>query len=157
MDVDVDVDVVVVGGGPAGALLAGELGLAGVRTLVVERLTEQSDHKWLGVQTRTLEEFELRGVLEELLDGAPLLHQGNFASLPTPLAYEGLDSRHPHAAYRPREDVEEILTARARKLGAEFRRGHELVRLGQDEGGVTAGIRGPDARSANPSLSAVSW
>jgi len=144
LDVDVDVDVVVVGGGPAGALLAGELGLAGVRTLVVERLTEQSDHKWLGVQTRTLEEFELRGVLEDLLDGAPLLHKGNFASLPTPLEYEGLDSRHPHAAYRPQEDVEKILTARARKLGAEFRRGHELIRLEQDDAGVTAGIHGPD-------------
>src|SRR5438105_2659219 len=35
-----DVDVVVAGAGPVGLLLADELALAGVRVLVVERLTE---------------------------------------------------------------------------------------------------------------------
>ncbi|GAA2677129.1 FAD-dependent monooxygenase [Actinoplanes palleronii] len=140
-----DVDVVVVGGGPAGTMLACELRLAGVRTLVVERMTEPFGHaKALGLHARTIEEFELRGAHEDLLDGAPKLRGGHFASLPSPLVYEVLDSRHPYGLYRTQVEVEELLTARAGRLGAEIRRGHELVRLEQDDTGVTAGIRGPD-------------
>jgi 2-polyprenyl-6-methoxyphenol hydroxylase-like FAD-dependent oxidoreductase len=38
-----DVDVVVVGAGSTGLMLAGELGLAGVRTLVLERRPDPSE------------------------------------------------------------------------------------------------------------------
>jgi ribulose 1,5-bisphosphate synthetase/thiazole synthase len=38
-----DVDVVVVAAGPTGLMLAGELGLAGVRTLVLERRPDPSE------------------------------------------------------------------------------------------------------------------
>jgi 2-polyprenyl-6-methoxyphenol hydroxylase-like FAD-dependent oxidoreductase len=38
-----DADVIVVGAGPTGLMLAGELGLAGVRVLVLERLPQPSE------------------------------------------------------------------------------------------------------------------
>ncbi len=37
-----DTDVIVVGAGPTGLTLANELGLAGVRALVLERLSERT-------------------------------------------------------------------------------------------------------------------
>ena len=42
-EVDVALDVVVVGAGPTGLMLAGELGRAGVRTLLVERRPRPSE------------------------------------------------------------------------------------------------------------------
>src|SRR4029453_18462705 len=40
---------------------------------------------------------------------------------------------------------EQVLEGRARELGADLRRGHELVGLSQDPDAVTAEVAGPDA------------
>jgi 2-polyprenyl-6-methoxyphenol hydroxylase-like FAD-dependent oxidoreductase len=46
----------------------------------------------------------------------------------------------------PQPQVERVLEELAGEFGAEVRRGHELVGLGQDDAMVTADVRGPDGR-----------
>jgi 2-polyprenyl-6-methoxyphenol hydroxylase-like FAD-dependent oxidoreductase len=141
----VDYDVLVVGGGPTGMMLAAELRLAGVRPLVVERLTQPYPFsKALGIHSRSIELLELRGIHDRFLEGAPLLSGGHFASLPVGLNYQALETRHPYGLYQKQVDTERLLTERALELGTEIRRGVELTGLAQDAGGVTATLTGPD-------------
>jgi 2-polyprenyl-6-methoxyphenol hydroxylase-like FAD-dependent oxidoreductase len=65
-------EVVVVGGGPTGLWLACELALARVHVVVLERLAEPSGlSKALGLQSRTMEMFEHRAILDRFVDGNP--------------------------------------------------------------------------------------
>ena len=58
-----DIDVVVVGAGPVGLLLAGELALAGVRPVVLERLTAPGDQpKARGIGVLAAEALRRRGL-----------------------------------------------------------------------------------------------
>ena len=62
-----DADVLVVGAGPVGLLLAAELALAGVRSLVVERLAEPStETKARGIGALAAEALRRRGLGEAL-------------------------------------------------------------------------------------------
>jgi len=62
-------DVVVVGAGPTGLMLAGDLVEAGVRVTVVERRPahEANLSRAFAVHARTLEELRIRGVADELV------------------------------------------------------------------------------------------
>lgn len=90
-----DADVLIAGAGPTGLLLANELRLAGISTLVVERLTERSGQsKALSLQPRSAEMLQLRGWLEPLLSRAvDTVPGGHFAGLP--LDYGVFDSPSP--------------------------------------------------------------
>ena len=44
----------------------------------------------------------------------------------------------------PQPRLERVLDELARELGAEIRRGQEVVGLSQDDATVTADVRGPD-------------
>src|ERR687884_133141 len=69
-----DTDVIVVGAGPTGLMLAGELCLAGVRSLVLERLPQIRDiPKAGGLSGQILELLRYRGLLErfEAADTGP--------------------------------------------------------------------------------------
>ncbi|GGQ09475.1 FAD-dependent monooxygenase [Streptosporangium pseudovulgare] len=133
-----DVDVIVVGAGPTGLMLAAELGLAGVSAVVVERLAARGGQsKALGLQPRTAEVLELRGLLGPLLDRAvQLVPGGHFAGLR--LDFGAWDTPHPHMVGVPQARVEALLEARAAELGVRVLRGHELTALAQDDDGVTA-------------------
>jgi 2-polyprenyl-6-methoxyphenol hydroxylase-like FAD-dependent oxidoreductase len=141
----VDTDVIVVGAGPTGLLLANELGLAGIRTVVVEKLTERGGgSKALGLQPRSVEVFDLRGLLDPILGRAVArLPGGHFAGLPVPLDYRVLDTRHPYQVGIPQTRVEAVLEDRLAGYGIPLLRGYELVALAQDQDGVTATAIGP--------------
>ncbi|MGB8385347.1 MAG: FAD-dependent oxidoreductase, partial [Dermatophilaceae bacterium] len=60
-----DVDVVVVGAGSTGLMLAGELGLVGMRTLLLERRPEPSElAKAGGLAGQILQLLHYRGELD---------------------------------------------------------------------------------------------
>src|SRR5689334_5783211 len=63
-----DVDVVVVGAGPAGLLVAGDLARAGVSCALLERRAERSGlSRAFTVHARTLEQLDARGAADELV------------------------------------------------------------------------------------------
>jgi rifampicin monooxygenase len=136
---DVDVDAVVVGGGPTGLMLAGELRLRNVRALVLERDAEPTPHvRSLGLHARSLEVMDQRGLLEELV-ALGELHPlgGSFAGIGKPQP-DGLDTSHPFVLAIPQTTTDRLLAEHAARLDVEIRRGCELVGLSQDEHGVTA-------------------
>lgn len=63
-DTDTHTDVIVVGAGPAGLMLAGELRLAGAEVIVLEKESSPSaESRGMGFTARTLEVFDQRGLL----------------------------------------------------------------------------------------------
>ncbi|MEV7415365.1 FAD-dependent monooxygenase [Streptomyces sp. NPDC089919] len=145
-------EVIVAGAGPTGLTLACELALAGVRTLVVERLPERIEQmKGGALQPRTQELFDLRGLLEPMreraLDREPA-GGGHFAMLPVPLDYGAWDTAHPYPLSVPQGDVEAVLEERARALGVTVLRDTPVTAVAQTADGVrvTAGGREIGAR-----------
>ena len=132
--------VVIAGGGPTGLWLACELALARVGVAVLETLpTPTGLSKALGLQSRTMEMLDHRGILDRFTAGNPAPPFLNFAMFPLDL--HTIDFSHPYGVVIPQSRVEALLEERARELGAEIRRGHEIVGLRQNAEGVTAEVR----------------
>ncbi|MFD9096894.1 FAD-dependent oxidoreductase [Streptomyces collinus] len=138
-------EVIVVGAGPTGLTLACELALAGVDTVVLERLPHRiRQTKGGAVQPRTQELLELRGLLEPMQARAvsrePL--GGHFALLPVPLDCTVWDTAHPHVLSLPQWEIEEVLEERATGLGVEVLRDTPVTSVEQSDHGVTVTAAG---------------
>jgi 2-polyprenyl-6-methoxyphenol hydroxylase-like FAD-dependent oxidoreductase len=131
-------DVIVVGGGPTGMMLAGELRLHGVRVLVLERETEPTTViRSLGLHVRSVEVLDQRGLVERFLEhGRQYRIGGYFAGIHKPWP-EGLDTSHPYILGIPQPVTDRLLAEHAVEVGAEVRRGCEVVAVHPDEDGVT--------------------
>ncbi|WP_406456010.1 FAD-dependent monooxygenase [Streptomyces sp. NBC_00876] len=141
-----DASVIIVGAGPAGLVLAGELRLAGIDVIVVERLSRRTgESRGLGFTIRTTESLDQRGLLARFGE-LETSTQGHFGGLPLDLAVLG--GAHPAARGVPQSVTETVLEGWARELGADIRRGQEFLSL-QDTGeSVTARIRDGDRETA---------
>ncbi|RYU10063.1 FAD-binding protein [Nocardioides iriomotensis] len=142
-----DVDVVVVGAGPTGLMLAGELARVGVRTLLLERRPEPSEvAKAGGLAGQILQLLHHRGELDRF-------HAAKAGPEPAPrfpfgglhLDFTRLNDSPMRAVLLPQPRLEQLLAERAVDRGAEVRRGHEVVGLRQeDDETVTVEVRGTD-------------
>ncbi|MDX3538442.1 SDR family oxidoreductase [Streptomyces sp. MB09-01] len=136
-------DVLVVGAGPAGLMLAGELRLGGARVTVLERLAAATDESRASVlHARTMELLHVRGLLGRL-GPPPNVGPGHFGGLRLDLAAAG---GSPFAGLwkAPQTLVEKVLGEWAAGLGATVLRGHSVTGLDDGPDGVRVEARGPD-------------
>jgi 2-polyprenyl-6-methoxyphenol hydroxylase-like FAD-dependent oxidoreductase len=141
-----DVDVVISGGGPTALMLAGELRLAGVEPVVLERLPEISQvPKGNGLIGQIVPMLDYRGLLARLSAGSTAAGPApRFAFGPLLLDFSRLGVSPLHILAIPQRRLEERLGEWLAELGGSIRRGHELTAVTQDEDGVTLDVRGPD-------------
>ncbi|MTD55230.1 FAD-dependent monooxygenase [Amycolatopsis pithecellobii] len=139
-----DEQVIVVGAGPVGLWLAGELQLAGVSTLVLERAPERSPHaKALALHPRLLEILAMRGMEQPFLAAGRQVPSWHFGMLPDRVDFRSLDTPFPFMLALPQTRTEEFFHERALEVGARVLRGHEVTALAQDDTSVTLEIAGP--------------
>ncbi|MEU8468627.1 FAD-dependent monooxygenase [Streptomyces sp. NPDC029006] len=130
--------ILVVGAGPTGLLLAGDLATAGIPVTVLEKRPHRISNlsRAFVLHARTLEQLDARGLADELEAlGQPLDRLGLFGGLTIDLT--GLHSRFNHLLVLPQYEVEKVLERRAVEAGADIRYETELTGLTQDATGVT--------------------
>ncbi|QUQ64791.1 FAD-dependent monooxygenase [Kutzneria sp. CA-103260] len=130
-------DVIVAGGGPTGMMLAAELRLHGLDVVVLEKEPTPTGHvRGLGMHARSLEVLDQRGLLERFVErGTKYPIRGSFAGILTPAPT--LDTAHGFLLGIPQSITDGLLDEHAVEVGADVRRGAELVGLHQDDEGVT--------------------
>jgi 2-polyprenyl-6-methoxyphenol hydroxylase-like FAD-dependent oxidoreductase len=139
-----ETDVVVVGAGPTGLLLAGDLAEAGVRVTLLERREHGSNvTRAFAVHARTMEELEIRGLAGELAKtGTSIRSLRLFGGAQVSLA--GLPSEFSSLLITPQYQTERVLRERVDALGVPVVRGSEVVGVTQDGTGVDITARAAD-------------
>ncbi|MFG2353529.1 FAD-dependent monooxygenase [Streptomyces sp. NPDC048521] len=127
--------VVIAGGGPAGLMLACELGLAGVPAVVLEeRPARERSSGGMLLHARSVDALRRRGLADRFRDaGTPVWPRTHFAFLWLDLSELGETD---YDLIVPQWRTEELLEQRAVELGARVLLGHRLTGLRQDEDGV---------------------
>ncbi|MGW5675000.1 FAD-dependent monooxygenase [Streptomyces sp. NPDC003860] len=137
----VDAPVIVVGAGPTGLMLAGELRLGGAEVIVLDRLAEPvTESRGLGFTARATEVFDQRGLLERF-ENAEISAKGHFGGIP--MDYSVLPGGHFGVRNVEQSETEAVLAAWAAELGADIRRGHEVTAIAQGEDEVVVSATGP--------------
>ena len=153
--------VIVVGSGPTGLLLAGDLATAGIPVTLVEKRPRKISNlsRAFAVHARTLEQLDSRpsptttlngrasraplsrSLADELeAKGQPLDRLRLFGRLD--IALDTLPSRFNHLLVLPQYEIETALQRRAVEAGVRFAYETEVTGLVQDEAGVTLRVRG---------------
>jgi 3-(3-hydroxy-phenyl)propionate hydroxylase len=128
--------VMIVGGGPAGLMLAGELALAGVDAAIVERRPSQdlAGARAGGLHARTIEVLDQRGIAGRFLAEGQVAQVAGFAG--TRLDISGFPSRHPYGLGLWQNHIERILAGWVEELAVTIYRGREVTGLAEDGAGV---------------------
>ncbi|MDN0196871.1 FAD-dependent monooxygenase [Streptomyces sp. S.PNR 29] len=140
--------VIIVGAGPTGLLLAGDLATAGVPVTVLEKRPHKISNlsRAFVLHARTLEQLDARGLADDLeAVGRRLDSLRLFGHLSLDLG--GLPSRFNHLLVLPQYEVEKVLERRAVEAGADFRYETEVAGLTQHPDGVTVQVRAVDGRT----------
>ncbi|HET7014175.1 MAG TPA: SDR family oxidoreductase [Streptosporangiaceae bacterium] len=121
-----DADVIVVGAGPVGLMLAGELRLAEADVIVLEKRSEPMDESRASqLNARTMEIFDRRGLLN-ILDEPEREDRGHFGGLPLRM---DVNSAYSGNWKIPQYRTEAALGQWSTGLGARLLRGRELLGL----------------------------
>ena len=129
-------DVVIVGGGPTGMMLAGELRLAGVDALVLERRESEdlAGSRGGGFHARTIELLDQRGIADRFLAEGKTIRAATFGG--TMLDLSGLPTRHPYTLALFQNHIERLLLRWILELGVSIRRSAEVTAVAPSGDGV---------------------
>lgn len=148
-------DVLVVGAGPTGLLLAGDLAAAGVSCTVLERRHGESNlTRAFAVHARTLELLDARSVADRLVASGQRVSSVNlFGNIDVDLSQ--LPTRFPFVLVTPQYTTESVLKQRAVEAGASIVEGAEVTDVRSGADGVDVDYRGPDGQTATARASYV--
>jgi len=134
--------IVIVGAGPTGMMLAGELALARVDVAIVERRENLvlAGMRAGGLLARTLEILDQRGIAERFVSQGTKHPGGEFAGVP--LDNARLPTRHGYVLGLWQIHIERILAGWLEELAVPVYRGREVAGLSQDDSGVAIEIAG---------------
>ncbi|MDP9386924.1 MAG: FAD-dependent monooxygenase [Actinomycetota bacterium] len=134
--------VVIAGGGPTGLMLAGELALAGVDVVVVERRASQDldGSRAGGLHSRTIEVLDQRGIAERFLSAGQEYPSLGYSLIP--LDISDFPTRHNYVLALWQSHFERILADWVSELGAPILRRGEVVGFAQDDSGVAVELSG---------------
>ncbi|CAN5212746.1 FAD-dependent monooxygenase [soil metagenome] len=128
--------VVIAGGGPTGLMLAGELALAGIDVVIVERRASQDldGSRGGGLHSRTIEVLDQRGIAERFLSAGQVHPFVGYAG--TFLDISDFPTRHNYILALWQSLFEPILADWVGELGVPILRRREVVGFAQDDTGV---------------------
>ncbi len=134
--------VVIAGGGPTGLMLAGELALAGIDVVIVERRVNQDvdGSRAGGLHSRTIEVLDQRGIAERFLSAGQVHQVLGFAGIV--LDISDFPTRHNYVLALWQSQFEPILAGWVGGLGVPILRGYEVVEFAQDDTGVDVEVSG---------------
>src|SRR5579871_2730401 len=137
--------VVIAGGGPTGLMLAGELALAGIDVVIVERRASQelAGSRAGGLHSRTIEVLDQRGIADRFLSQGQVAPAAQFSGIP--LDITDLPTRHNYVLALRQPHIEHILAGWVDELGVTIYRGREVTGFTQDDAGVD--VRVSDGQS----------
>lgn len=141
------VDVLVVGAGPVGLALAGDLARRGVGVRIIDTLAAPAtESRAIVLHSRTLDHLEAHGVVDRILERAIVstameFHAGGESI--AEVAFGSIDAVYRHSVSLLQTDTEGVLAGRLRELGVEVERGSTLTGFEQGADGVTATIDAP--------------
>jgi 2-polyprenyl-6-methoxyphenol hydroxylase-like FAD-dependent oxidoreductase len=137
--------VVIAGGGPTGLMLAGELALAGVDVVIVERRASQdlAGSRAGGLHSRTIEVLDQHGIADRFLAEGQIAQVAGFASVR--LDISDFPTRHNYGLGLWQNQIERILAGWVRELRVPIYYGSEVTGFAQDDTGID--IHVSDGRS----------
>jgi 2-polyprenyl-6-methoxyphenol hydroxylase-like FAD-dependent oxidoreductase len=126
-------------------MLAGELGLAGIDVALLERRANQdlAGSRAGGLQARTIEVFDQRGIADRFLSEGQKAQVAGFAGVT--LDISDFPTRHPYGLGLWQNHIERILAGWVRELGVTIHYATEVSGFTQDHAGV--GVALADGRS----------
>ncbi len=128
--------VLIAGGGPTGLMLAGELALAGVDVVIVERRTSQAvdGSRAGGLHARTIEVLDQRGIADRFLAAGQVMQVQGFAGIP--LDISDFPTRHNYGLALWQSQFEPILADWVGELGVPILREREMIGFALADTGV---------------------